>query len=134
MVFQPGQAANPSGHNGRKVFIDALQTVISRPWDASREIDLSDLPAKPTIAHAMAYKLVRGALRDDWKPGESLAYLQEICDRAYGKAAQTVAVTQTNINLNYFKLSAETDSAMDSIDNILEHDPVKGVAAIERIE
>lgn len=87
MVFKAGEAANPTGHNGRKVFIDALNCMISQKADKA---DALELPPDSTVAHLMAQKLVKGALRDDWKPGEALAYLQEICDRAYGKPKQAI--------------------------------------------
>jgi hypothetical protein len=86
VTFLPGQSGNPSGTTGRKIFVDALQCMISRPWEGSAP----ELPPKPLVAHAMAQKLIAGALRDDWKPGESLAYMQEICDRAYGKSTQSI--------------------------------------------
>lgn len=88
MVFQAGQSGNPGGSRGRKPFIDALNNLITQEWNSN----LPDLQKGATIAHAMAHKLVKGALRDDWKPGESLAYLQEICDRAYGKSQASVDV------------------------------------------
>lgn len=86
MPFQKGQVANPEGNNGRKLLVDALHTFITRPWEGKEP----DLPANPTVAHAMAHRLIKGAMCDDWKPGESLQYFQEICDRAYGKPKQAL--------------------------------------------
>ena len=91
MVFQKGQSGNPGGINGRKPFVDALHALITRDWDGNEP----ELPEKATVAHAMALKLIKGALRDDWKPGESLAYLQEICDRAYGKSQASVEINHS---------------------------------------
>jgi hypothetical protein len=85
MVFQPGQSGNPSGGRGRKLIIDAVNSLVTLPWDGQSEVDLGEIPEKLTIAHALAYRLVSGALRNDYEPGESLAYFKEICDRVYGK-------------------------------------------------
>lgn len=87
MVWQAGQSGNPDGQRGKKVFLDALNGMISQKASTP---DALALPPDSTVAHLMAQKLVRGALRDDWKPGEALAYLQEICDRAYGKPKQAL--------------------------------------------
>lgn len=86
MVFQPGKSGNPDGQRGRKIFIDALNAILTQPSTNN----VPELPSDSTVAHVMAQKLVRGALRDDWKPGEALAYIQEICDRAYGKPKQAL--------------------------------------------
>lgn len=88
MVFQVGKVGNPAGSSGRKLFVDAIHNLVSLPWSGS----LPELPidGSQKIMHAMAHKLVSGAMRDDWKPGEALAYMQEICDRAYGRPKQTL--------------------------------------------
>lgn len=86
MPFEKGKIANPTGANGKKVFVDALHCLISRPWCG----EVPKLDSDATVAHAMAHRLIKGAFREDWKPGESLAYAQEICDRAYGKPKQAL--------------------------------------------
>lgn len=86
MPFQKGNAANPTGYNGKKIFVDALHGFITRPWEGS----IPELPPKATLAHAMAHRLISGAMNDDWKPGDALAYMQEICDRAYGRPKQAL--------------------------------------------
>ena len=86
MVWVKGQSGNPEGGRNRKIFLDALNSLITASWDGS----VPELPEKPLVAHAMAQRLVSGAFRDDWRPGESLAYIQEICNRAYGKCAQPI--------------------------------------------
>ncbi len=88
MTFVKGQSGNPDGGRSRKIFIDALNYFINADWGKD---GVPALPKDAKVAHAMAQKLVKGALRDDWKPGEALSYLQEICDRAYGKPKQTLA-------------------------------------------
>ena len=103
MVFKPGQSGNPSGGRGRKPIIDAVNSLVTLPWDGKKEVDLGEIPEKLTIAHALAYKLVGGALRNDYEPGESLAYFKEICDRVYGKATDNnplPSVTNITINLS----------------------------------
>lgn len=88
MVFQPGKSGNPDGSRGKKPFLDALNAILTMEWDGI----VPDLPKKSTVAHAMAHKLVSGSMRSDWKPSESLAYIQEICDRAYGKSQASISV------------------------------------------
>lgn len=84
--FQKGESGNPGGGRDRKVFVDALHSLISRPWCGKPP----ELGAGATVAHAMAHRLIKGSFNDGWKPGEALAYLQEICDRAYGKPKQAL--------------------------------------------
>ncbi len=86
MPFEKGESGNPGGQRQKKIFVDALHTLISLPYND----EMPSLPQNATIAYAMAHKLVKGSLRDDWKPHEALAYLQEICDRAYGKPKQAL--------------------------------------------
>lgn len=86
MPFEKGKVANPNGLAGRKIFVDALHSIITQQSDGG----CPPLPQRSTVAHVMAQRLVEGALRTDWKPGEALAYMQEICDRAYGKPKQAL--------------------------------------------
>lgn len=106
MVFKKGEINNPIGNNQKKVFVDALHQFITRPYEGAPPT----LPPKATVAQAMAHKLIAGALRDDWKPNESLAYMQEICDRAYGKPKQ--ALIGGDEDDNPIRVTTETDQAI----------------------
>lgn len=87
MPTPPGVSGNPEGTRNKKFFLDALHSLISIQWE-----DESTPPKPPRNsigAHHLAYKLVSGAVKKDWKPQEALAYMQEMCDRAYGKSKQS---------------------------------------------
>lgn len=87
MPFVEGQSGNPSGHNGKKLFVDALHALISTTTEGDT---LPSLPRGSTIAHRLAAKLVREALSNPKDPKTALAFIQEICDRAYGRPKQAI--------------------------------------------
>lgn len=86
MVFQPGKSGNPSGDNRRKVFVDALHCIITNPSTG----EIPPLPKGSTVAHVMAQRLVKEAMGNAKDPKTALAFIQEICDRAYGKPKQAL--------------------------------------------
>lgn len=86
MVFKPGESGNPTGGRGKKLFLDALNSLISQP-----SIGLvPELPENSTVAHVMAQRLITEAVGNAKDPKTALAFIQEICDRAYGKPKQTL--------------------------------------------
>lgn len=86
MVFKPGENNNPNGSRGRKLFVDALHTLISNKYDGR----VPTLPEGATIAHALANRLVSEGLANSKDPKTALSFIQEICDRAYGKPKQVI--------------------------------------------
>lgn len=86
MAFEPGKSGNPEGGRGRKVFVDALHAIITQPSAG----EVPPLPAKPTVAHVMAQRLVKEAVGNATNPKTALAFIQEICDRAYGRPKQAL--------------------------------------------
>lgn len=127
MPFQNGQVANPSGSTGRKIFVDALHSVITLDWNGQ----IPELPkdGSKKVAHAMAHRLVQGALRDDWKPGEALAYMQEVCDRAYGKPKETIE--QTTVNATFVMVGNAVDELPETMREKLRHALQKTAPMIE---
>jgi len=122
MVFQPGQSGNPGGQRGRKPIIDAVNALVTLPWDGVKEIGVEDIPEKLTVAHALALKLVRGALRDDFAPGESLAHFKEVCDRVYGKASDNTPPSITNITINL----SQTNRFLEDLTGAGQAEPICG--------
>lgn len=86
MVFRKGESGNEGGNRGKKVFLDALNAIITQASTG----EIPPLPAKSTIAHVMAQRLVKEALAQQKDPKTALAFIQEICDRAYGKPKQAI--------------------------------------------
>lgn len=86
MPFEAGKAANPTGKNGKKVFVDALHAIITQASIG----EIPPLPEKSTVAHVLAQKLVTEALGNPNEPRTALSFIQEICDRAYGKPKQAL--------------------------------------------
>lgn len=86
MVFRPGESGNPSGSRGKKPFLDALNAIITQASDGN----VPPLPSGSTVAHVMAQRLVKEALSNSRDPRTALAFIQEICDRAYGKPKQAL--------------------------------------------
>lgn len=88
MTFQKGISGNPEGNRDRKLFVDALHSLISLPWDGK----VPELPKDGTkkIAHALAHRLVKEGMENTRDPKMALQFIQEICDRAYGKPKQAL--------------------------------------------
>lgn len=86
MVFVPGESGNPSGGRGKKIFLDALNTIITQASIG----EIPPLPEKSTVAHVLAQRLVTEAMGNTAEPKTALAFIQEICDRAYGKPKQAL--------------------------------------------
>lgn len=86
MPFKPGNNANPTGGSGRKIFVDALHAIITQKSVG----EIPPLPAQSTVAHVMAQRLVKEAVGNAKDPKTALAFIQEICDRAYGKPKQAI--------------------------------------------
>lgn len=127
MVFQPGQSGNPGGQRGRKPLIDAMNSVITMGWDGN----IPELPVdgSVTIAHAMAHKLVKGSMRDDWKPGEALDYFKEVCDRTTGKAKETIE--QTTVNATFVMVGNAVDELPETVREKIRHALEKTAPMIE---
>lgn len=88
MPFTAGISGNPSGANGRKPFIDALNCLLTEEWTDGK---VPPLPCRHTGAQALAHKLVKEAMNPQGKPEVALAFIKEISDRAYGRPIQPVA-------------------------------------------
>jgi hypothetical protein len=126
MPFTAGNIANPTGSTGRKIFVDALHCLITQEWDG-------DEPPKPERkaigAHKLAYKLAKGAMRDDWKPGEALAYMQEFCDRAYGKPKEFIE--KTSVSATFVMVGNAVDELPETVREKLRHALEKTAPMIE---
>lgn len=128
MVFQPGQSGNPGGQRGRKPLIDAMNTILTMGWE---EGGIPDLPTDGsfTVAHAMAHNLVKGSMRSDWKPGETLEYFREVCDRTMGKPKETVE--QTTVSAVAVIVGSAVDELPENARERLRHVLAKTAPMIE---
>ena len=101
--------------------VDTAQRLLES-YTYSQILVLSECPEEldklPTF-QAMIVMQLANALKSGKDP--LLAIERErLLDRAVGKAAQKISVEQTNINLNYFKISQETSKDIESINETLE--------------